>query len=66
MRALLIGASNIILCHNHPSADFTPSKADLSITKKLIKAGELLDVMLADHIIIGRDGYYSFKENNLL
>lgn len=61
IRALLLGASSIILFHNHPSGDVTPSKDDILVTKRVKAAGELLGVELLDHIIIG-DTYYSFKE----
>ena len=64
-RALLIGAVNVILVHNHPSLDTNPSNEDKNSTKRLKDAGELLGVKLLDHIIIG-DGFYSFKTNNLL
>lgn len=66
MRALLIGASQIVLCHNHPSKDCTPSGDDIRMTKKFVGAGRLLNVTLADHIIIGGDEYYSFHENEEL
>lgn len=61
IRALLLGASSIILFHNHPSGDVTPSKDDILVTKRVKAAGELLGVELLDHLIIG-DTYYSFKE----
>jgi len=62
-KALLLGAVNIIMAHNHPSGDPSPSKEDHSVTKKIIESGKILDVELLDHIIIGRNGYYySFKE----
>ena len=62
--ALLTNAANILLFHNHPSGDVTPSREDIECTEKVKKAGELLDVPLLDHIIIGADGdYYSFREN---
>lgn len=66
MRALLIGASLIILCHNHPSGDPEPSRQDMEITKKFKEVGEFLGIPLADHIIIGRSDYYSFMEKGLL
>lgn len=65
MKALLIGASVIILIHNHPSQDTAPSEADLLITERIKKGGMLLGVELMDHIIIGSD-YYSMKENKKL
>lgn len=66
MRALLIGAVMVVLCHNHPSGNAQPSSKDIKITAKIKQAGELLDIHLADHIIIGKGDYYSFEENGLL
>lgn len=62
VRALLIGAVRVILAHNHPSGDFTPSAEDVFVTKEVKKAGELLQINLLDHIIVGACGYYSFEE----
>ncbi|WP_026660205.1 RadC family protein [Butyrivibrio sp. AC2005] len=59
-------AVKIILLHNHPSGDPTPSYADLELTEQIRDAGNLLDIKLNDHIIIGDHRYYSFKENNIL
>ena len=64
--ALANGAVNIMILHNHPGGDPTPSSADLSVTDKLKKAGSLLDVNLIDHIIIGDHTYISFKEKKLI
>jgi DNA repair protein RadC len=67
--ALNDGAANVILVHNHPSGDPTPSTADLTITKQLIEAGKLLGVPVLDHVIIGRPvtpsdvGYLSMRES---
>lgn len=67
LRALLIGAVNIIFFHNHPMGDCTPSKADIELTDTLRKAGELLSIPLIDHIIVDRmQDYYSFKEHGML
>ena len=52
--ALKAGAEEIIVAHNHPSGDLTPSKADIAATKRLREAGELLSVPLIDHLIIGK------------
>ena len=52
--ALKAGAEEIIVAHNHPSGDITPSKADIAATKKLREAGELLSVPLLDHLILGK------------
>ena len=64
--ALKLGATAIILCHNHPSGSLTPSPADKAITKDLIKVADLHDIRILDHIIITRDSFYSFAENGLL
>ena len=66
MRALLIGASSIVLCHNHPSGDPEPSRQDMEMTKRFKESGELLGLPVMDHIIIGGSDYYSFMENGLL
>lgn len=57
---------SIICVHNHPSGDPFPSKEDIEFTKKLLKAGEILEIKVLDHIIIGDNKYYSFAENNFL
>ncbi len=59
-------ASSIILAHNHPSGNLNPSKADIAITKKLVGGGELLEVRVLDHLIITKEGYYSFKDEGLI
>ena len=66
IRALLSGAVQIILCHNHPSGNAMPSEQDIAITKKIKEAGEIININLADHIIIGSDSYLSFKEAKIL
>ena len=53
----------IILAHNHPSGDTTPSKSDISMTKDLIKALETMEMFIDDHLIISSRGYYSFREH---
>jgi len=60
--ALKAGAEEIIVAHNHPSGDLGPSKADINATCRLRKAGELLNVPIIDHIIIGRDDVVSLAE----
>ena len=62
--AYLLSASFIICLHNHPSGDPTPSKEDTQITKNINEIGALHAIFLIDHIIIGRDCYYSFHENH--
>ena len=61
-KALLANAVNIILIHNHPSGDPTPSSEDISVTKKAKEAGELIGVSVLDHIIIGESKFCSLKE----
>lgn len=62
--AYLLGASAIICVHNHPSGNPIPSKQDYDITNNLIEVGKILGVKVIDHIIIGKNNYYSFLENN--
>lgn len=64
--AIKAGAAAIIVAHNHPSGDPRPSSADIAVTKKLSDAGKIMDVPLLDHIIIGLNGYFSFKEEKIL
>jgi len=59
--AIKESAYSIILVHNHPSGDCNPSKTDMDITKKLVKASEILDIRLLDHVIIGNENYWSYK-----
>ena len=64
--AIKESAASIILFHNHPSGDPTPSKEDNEITHRLFEAGELLNIKVIDHVIIGGEGYWSFKENSTI
>jgi DNA repair protein RadC len=64
--ALKCNASSIILVHNHPSGNLTASESDNIITSKLKKACELLGIYLLDHLIISKEGYYSFAKNENL
>jgi DNA repair protein RadC len=66
--ALREGAASLILVHNHPSGDTTPSREDVRLTRQLVEAGKLLDVPIHDHVIVGNgtDGYVSFAERGLL
>ncbi|MCX8082920.1 MAG: DNA repair protein RadC [bacterium] len=57
---------SIICVHNHPSGDPSPSKEDIEFTKSLVKAGEVLNIKVLDHIIIGEDTYYSFAKSGLI
>lgn len=57
-------ASTVIVAHNHPSGDPDPSDEDLRVTSKLMDAGKLLGIHVLDHIIVGKDSYYSFQREN--
>ena len=65
-RALELGASAIILVHNHPSGDPTPSRADIEMTRQITDAAKALHVAVHDHIVIGRSGHASFKALGLM
>ena len=65
-RALELGASSIILVHNHPSGDPTPSKADIAMTREIAGAAKALSIAVHDHLVIGRGGHASFKSLGLL
>jgi len=64
--ALLSNAKYIILAHNHPSGDPSPSEDDFNATRKVREAGELLGIRLLDHIVVGNGNYYSFAEGGKL
>ena len=64
--AIKRNANSIILIHNHPSGDTTPSNEDINITNRLIDAGNLVGIKVLDHIIIGDNKYLSFKEKNYI
>ena len=64
-------AASLILAHNHPSGDPTPSKEDIDITRRLVEAGKILGIRIVDHIVCGRPsdmtpGFVSLRENNLV
>lgn len=63
--AYLLSASSIICIHNHPSGNVNPSNNDIIITKQLREVGLLLGINVLDHIIIGKDKYYSFNDNGI-
>ena len=65
-KALELSASAVILVHNHPSGDPTPSKADIDITRQVIEAGRSLGVTVHDHLVVGRDGVASLKSLGLM
>lgn len=66
LEALSFHAVSIILMHNHPSGDTTPSREDIRTTNRLVEAGKLMGIPVVDHIIIGDHCYFSFLENHLL
>jgi DNA repair protein RadC len=65
-RSLELSASSIILVHNHPSGDPTPSFADIDMTQRIIDAGSKLGITIYDHVIIGRKGHTSFRGLKLI
>ncbi|MGJ1311773.1 JAB domain-containing protein [Sphingobacterium multivorum] len=60
--ALLCNAIRICVAHNHPSGTLKPSQADRQITRKLIDAGNILDIQVLDHLILTEQNYYSFRD----
>lgn len=64
--ALKTLASGIIIVHNHPSGNLTPSKADIDITQKLKSACDIMEILLLDHLIITKEDYFSFADDGLL
>lgn len=65
-KALMLGAVSIILTHNHPSGDPTPSDIDLHSTEQVKQAGEMIGIQLIDHLIVAKNCWISMKEANLL
>ncbi|MEI8178880.1 DNA repair protein RadC [Aestuariivirga sp.] len=65
-RALELAASAIVLVHNHPSGDPSPSSADIDMTKRIVDAGQRLGLVVHDHVIVGRKGHFSFRSNGLI
>jgi DNA repair protein RadC len=59
-------ASGIVVAHNHPSGNLTPSQSDINLTKKIKEAGKLLDIQLFDHVIVGEQKYFSFADEGLV
>lgn len=64
--ALKARASAIVLSHNHPSGNLTPSKQDIDLTRKFVQAGKLLDIDVIEHLIVTPQSYYSFADSGLL
>lgn len=65
-RALEVAAKSMIIVHNHPSGDPTPSRADIDMTRQVIDAARALDLTVHDHLVVGRDGVASFKQLGLM
>lgn len=59
-------ASGLVLAHSHPSGNLKPSQADLTITRRMVEAGKLLDLEVLDHLIVTGNGYYSFGDEGLI
>lgn len=64
--ALKANASQLILAHNHPSGNLTPSEQDIVLTRKIVEGGKMLDIPVLDHIILTNENYYSFGDEGLL
>ena len=64
--AMVRKASSIIVAHNHPSGNLTPSQADINLTRKLVEVGKVVDIQLVDHLIISGNKYCSFADSGLL
>jgi len=65
-KAVLKNAASVLIAHNHPSGDPTPSEEDIATTKRLIEAGKILGILVQDHMIVTANNYYSFAEKNTL
>lgn len=63
-RACVCGAGRIVVVHNHPSGDQTPSKEDDRLTKRIVETGKMLGIELIDHIVIGKNVFYSYAGND--
>jgi len=66
LKALELKATGLFICHNHPSGSLHPSKIDIALTKQVKEAAQLLTIQLLDHVIICKEDYYSFLENEIL
>lgn len=63
---VLVGASNVIMVHNHPGGDPTPSRQDVAMTQAAFAAFKCLEIRLLDHVIVAMNGYYSFYEHGIM
>ncbi len=64
--AILANAASVVLCHNHPSGDPTPSPADLQLTRRLAKAGDLLGIEVLDHVVVTATDFVSMRDRGIL
>lgn len=65
-KALEVGATALILAHNHPTGNLRPSQADKQLTAKIQKGAKVIDIQLLDHLIVSENGYFSFADENML
>jgi DNA repair protein RadC len=65
-KALEQDATALVLCHNHPSGNLTPSRADEQLTQKIKQAAALMDIQVLDHIIVSHEGYFSFADEGMI
>lgn len=65
-QAILNNAASIILFHNHPSGDPTPSREDMDVTRRLVEAGRLIGIEVLDHVVVGEGRHVSFREKGLM
>lgn len=65
-RAIELSAASVIMAHNHPTGDVSPSQDDINLTRRLVQAGEILGIDVLDHMIIGHDDFLSMKERGLM
>jgi DNA repair protein RadC len=66
LKAIEVQATSLVLCHNHPSGNLKPSRADEEMTAKLKNAGKFLDINVIDHIIVSDEGYFSFADEGMM
>lgn len=64
--AVMVSAASVVVCHGHPSGDSTPSGADIQLTRRLVKAGDVLGIEVLDHVVIGGDEHASLRELGLM
>jgi DNA repair protein RadC len=65
-KGLEVGATGLLLAHNHPTGNLQPSKADIALTEKINKAAKVIDIQLLDHLIVSEKSYFSFADENIL